>query len=112
MRPLFSYGTLRPGEYFWPYIKDMVESTATAYVVGKLDRSGPYPDIDLTGEFRVVGTLLYPVEDTLEEFWHIVDRIEGAPNYYKRYSVKAFVQESARKPWTPVEAYVYSTKEY
>ena len=98
--PVFVYGTLRPGESRWPYVRDVVESTEDAAVVGRVFDTGlGYPALALDGSTRVAGVLLHLAASTADDAMALLDEIEAHPNLYVRTLVRLV---DGRLAWTYV----------
>lgn len=100
--PLFVYGTLRPGESRWPALRDMVERSEEASVMGRLfDTGRGYPALSLAGADEVPGMLLHLAPDAAVRAMREADSIEGHPQIYVRTLVRL---NDRRLAWTYVWA--------
>lgn len=87
--PLFVYGTLRPGERYWPRISDLVVVVGDATCAGRVvpTRFG-WPAADLAAPGRFDGVLLRPRDPgAARSLVEVVDRIEDAPRLFRRRAV-------------------------
>jgi gamma-glutamylcyclotransferase (GGCT)/AIG2-like uncharacterized protein YtfP len=98
--PVFAYGTLQPGQRFWPQVAEFVDRTESASITGhRFDTGLGYPGLvlDHPDATTIPGTLLHPRHDAHHEAMHEFDRIEGHPGLYARHLVRV---DDGRLAWT------------
>lgn len=96
--PLFVYGTLRPGERYWPRIADLVRVVGDATCPGSVvqTRFG-WPAADLSGDGRFPGVLLSPRDAaSARQLVTVTDGIEGAPELFRRRAATVEVEGADR----------------
>lgn len=110
MRPLFAYGTLRPGGRYWENIAHCIQDYEPAQAHGFQMYEMPegYPAIE-PGQGTVVGDLLYVRAGQRELLLEIADEIEGyepqsLDSLYIRLTADV---ERFRKPGLLIPAYIY-----
>lgn len=104
-KTVFVYGTLRPGQLYWPHIAPFAVAAEPAIAQGLLYDLGPYPAM-VCGSGSVVGELIRL--DSPQEALAIMDEIEDyygpndPRNEYERTLIYATTRASAR-----IECYCY-----
>lgn len=104
--PLFVYGTLRPGERYWPQVADLVEVVGEATCPGTVvqTRFG-WPAADLSGAGRFDGVLLEPRGPVAaRDLVAVTDEIEGVPTLFRRRATPVRVGDADR--WALVYEFV------
>lgn len=87
--PVFSYGTLQPGEQFWPGIEHLVDLAEPVSIAGRRSPTPiGYPGVTLDSESTAQGALLWASPGRHLELLDICDRIEGHPDLYERHLVR------------------------
>ncbi|MCA1833773.1 MAG: gamma-glutamylcyclotransferase [Actinomycetota bacterium] len=120
--PVFVYGTLLPGQWYWSRINRWVDRWEPAEVHGKLYDTGlGYPAAAFGPEGRIYGVLVHFRPGTHEAARDVIDEIEGEGTEYRRVEVetisgtKAAAYEWIRdpsalaqvmSPWRPIEQQV------
>lgn len=86
-RPVFVYGTLKPGEKMFRHISHTVRDVIPACVPGRLyETPFGYPLLVRSGgeeEIMISGVILVPLEGCYEEMVRIIDVIEGEAGFEK-----------------------------
>lgn len=100
--PIFVYGSLRPGEFFYPRVKPYVEKIESAKLYGmQLYSLGPYPGMvfDEKADRPVIGDLLHIYEEQWPTAIQVLDRIEAEGEFYDRRQIIVMCGEEPRIAW-------------
>lgn len=100
--PLFVYGTLRPGERYWPRIADLVDVVGEGTCPGSVvDTRFGWPAAEPAPAGRFEGVLLRPRDpDAARRLFATTDRIEQAPTLFRRRAMP--VTAAGHQQWAIV----------
>jgi gamma-glutamylcyclotransferase (GGCT)/AIG2-like uncharacterized protein YtfP len=117
--PVFVYGTLLPGQWYWSRISAWVDTWEPAQVRGKLYDTGlGYPAAAFGNEGVIYGVLVHFRPGTHDRARAVIDEIEGEGHEYRRVQVSTVEGRDAAayewirdpssltqimSPWRPIE---------
>lgn len=82
---VFAYGTLQPGESRWRHVEPYIIDHQPASAVGRrVDTGLGFPGLVLDEAATIHGTLLLIRPESRPELIHLLDAIEGHPDFYRR----------------------------
>lgn len=114
LRTLFVYGSLRPGGYYWPTIRDYIAqydpALLTGYELWQLDDGYPAA---IPGQEGVFGDLLYIRQGFEAKFFKVTDEIEqyspqDPSSLFVRMETTAARLKRPDGPPIPTHAYVFN----
>lgn len=83
--PVFAYGTLQPGESRWRHVEHHVIDHRPDSAAGRrVDTGLGFPGMVLNESGTIHGTLLRIRPESRHELIHLLDSIEGHPDFYQR----------------------------
>jgi len=115
-KPIFVYGTLRPGLSNYCLVKGKTEREIPAWTKGALfpNKSWTYPFLVTDGPYRVVGDLFFIKEAYYKDVLKILDFLEGYDSdreersFYLRKTITVETAEGSYEAW----AYVCNLPNY
>ena len=83
--PVFAYGTLQPGEWRWRHVEPHVIHHGPNSATGRrVDTGLGFPGMIPDESATIHGTLLRIRPESRHELIHLLDSIEGHPDFYQR----------------------------